>query len=322
MTRDGAPGTLAPNATASSAFDITVRVGCSLVYEVTGTALLLLNLKPRPSRRHAIVFEALTLGNNLPATAFTDSHGNAVWRVALAPGTNCFRHDAILATTSQPDNHNLVATAPLAPLDLPPSLLRYTLPSRYCDSDKLADFAWKKFGLVEHGLPRVTAISRWLHDNIEYRYMSGRPDLSAWDVLQRGYGVCRDFAHLAIALNRTFNVPARYVTGHMPDIGFPDPENHMDFHAYAEVYLGGQWFTTDPRFHVPRIGRIKVSCGLDAVDGAFSTIYGGATLTYFQVWAYQVAQGTVGVGDPLDFSKRLDNQWAVRTEMPYLVGGR
>src|ERR1022692_3459994 len=138
--------------------------------------------------------------------------------------------------------------------------------------------------------------------------------LSAWDVLQRGYGVCRDFAHLTVALNRTFNVPARYVTGHLPDIGFPDPENHMDFHAYAEVFLGGSWFTTDARFFVPRIGRITVSRGQDAVDGAFSTIYGGATLAYFQVWAYQVARGSVRVGDPLDLSLRLDNQWAVQLE--------
>jgi hypothetical protein len=131
--------------------------------------------------------------------------------------------------------------------------------------------------------------------------MSGRPDLSAWDIVQRGYGVCRDFAHVAIALNRTFNLPARYVTGHLPDIGFPDPENHMDFHAYAEVYVGGHWFTTDARFHVPRIGRITLSCGQDAVDGAFSTIYGGASLSYFQVWAYQVQRGTVGGGGPPRF---------------------
>jgi transglutaminase-like putative cysteine protease len=234
--------------------------------------------------------------------------------VKLAPGANYFRHDAIMSLSSQPDNHDMPFTTPHLPGDLPVELLRYTLPSRYCDSDKLINFAWEKFGQVEHGWPRVQAISRWIHDNIEYRYMSGRPDLSAWDVLQRGYGVCRDFAHLAIAFNRTFNVPARYVTGHLPDIGWPDPDNHMDFHAYAEVYLGGNWFTTDARFHRPRIGRIKVSCGQDAVDGAFSTIFGGATLTYFQVWAYQVARGTVGVGDPLDFTQRLDNQWIVRTD--------
>ena len=282
--------------------------------------MLLLNLKPKPNRDHAVVFEALTLGNSLPAEEFTDSHGNSVARVRLAPGMNYFRHDAIVAVSSHPDNHGLPAATPQGPAELPPAVLRYALPSRYCDSDKLGNFAWEKFGQIEHGLPRVTAISKWIHDNIEYRYLSGRADLSAWDVLQRGYGVCRDFAHLAIALNRTFNLPARYVTGHLPDIGFPDPENHMDFHAYAEVYLGGHWHTTDARFHVPRIGRIKVSCGQDAVDGAFSTIFGGATLSYFQVWAYQVARGTVGVGDPLDFSVRLDNQVVVQTEAPYAVG--
>jgi transglutaminase-like putative cysteine protease len=301
----------------SPKFDITVRVGCSLTYEVTGTAWLLLHLKPLPDRNHAVVFEALSLGHDLPAEKFTDSHGNQVYRVTLAPGTNCFRHDAIVSVSSQPDNHDLPSSVPLTPGELPTDVLRYTLPSRYCDSDKLTNFAWEKFGQVEHGLPRVTAISKWLHENIEYRYFSGRSDISAWDVLQRGFGVCRDFAHLAIALNRTFNLPARYVTGHLPDIGFPDPQNHMDFHAYAEVYLGGHWFTTDARFHVPRIGRIKVACGQDAVDGAFSTIYGGAMLSSFQVWAYQVARGTVGVGDPLDFSKRLDNQPTVLTDAPW-----
>jgi transglutaminase-like putative cysteine protease len=302
--------------TDSPRFDVTVRVGCSLAYEATGTAMLLLNLRPRPNRNHVVVFEALALGNDLPAEEFTDTHGNQVCRVRLAPGPNLFRHDAIVRVSSQPDNHDLTDRAPHAPADLPPAVLRYTLPSRYCDSDKLTDFAWAKFGAIEHGWPRVQAISQWLHDNLEYRYLSGRADLSAWDVLQRGYGVCRDFAHLAIALNRCFNVPARYVTGHLPDIGFPDPANHMDFHAYGEVYLGGEWLTTDARFHVPRIGRIKVSCGQDAVDGAFSTIYGGASLTFFEVWAYQVARGTVGVGDPLDFTQRLDNQWTVRTDPP------
>ncbi len=302
------------------AFDLTLRVGCSLSYEATGPATLLLNLKPRPNRNHAVVFEALALGDNLPSDEFTDSHGNQVFRIQLAPGTHHIRHDAIVAASSRPDNHDLPSGDPLTTADMPPEFFRYMLPSRYCDSDKLTNFAWEKFGRVEHGLPRVEAISRWIHDNIEYRYFSGRTEISAWDVIQRGYGVCRDFAHLAVALNRTFNLPARYVTGHMPDIGVPDPDNHMDFHAYAEVYVGGHWFTTDARFHVPRIGRIKISCGQDAVDGAFSTIYGGATLSYFQVWAYQVARGTVGVGDPLDFTKRLDNRTTIQTEPAYTVG--
>ena len=302
------PANIPPN------LDITVRVGCSLVYEVTGAASLLLKVNLGPNRSASVLSEALSLGDNLPAEESTDSHGNELRRLTLAPGVNCVRHDAIVAVSSKADNEDLPVTVPEAPGDLPASLLRYTLPSRYCDSDKLTDFAWEKFGHVEHGIPRVQAISLWIHQNIEYRYLSGRPDLSAWDILQRGYGVCRDFAHLAIALNRTFNLPARYVTGHLPDIGFPDPENHMDFHAYGEVYVGGTWFTTDARFHIPRIGRLRISCGLDAVDGAFSTIYGGATMTYFQVWAYQVARGSVGVGDPIDLSQRLDNERTVRSE--------
>ncbi len=293
---------------------VTVRVGCSLAYECSGRASVLLNLQPRADRNHSVIFEALSIGNDLPAKPFTDSHGNHCWQVTLAPGVNCIRHDSIVSVSALPDNAALGAATALAPDELPPEILRYTLPSRYCDSDKLTNFAWEKFGQVEHGLPRVNAISHWLHHNIEYRYSSGRPDLSAWDILQRGFGVCRDFAHLATALNRTFNIPTRYVTGHLPDIAFPDPNNHMDFHAYAEVYLGGEWFTTDARFHVPRIGRIKISCGQDAVDGAFSTIYGGASMTYFQVWAYQVARGKVNVGDPLDFTQRLDNRWDIITD--------
>lgn len=294
-------------------FDVTLRVGCQLAYQVTGAVTLLLNIRPQRDRRHLVLTESVLLGNNLPAESFMDHHGNQVYRLALAPGLHSIRHDAIVAVSSQPDNHDLVQNAPVSPADLPVDLLRYTLPSRYCDSDKLVNFAWQQFGQVPHGIERVQAISLWLKNNIEYRYMSGSPLLSAWDVLQRGYGVCRDFAHLAVALNRTFNVPARFVTGHLPDIGYPDPEEHMDFHAYAEVYLGGNWFTTDARFHVPRIGRVKMSCGFDAVDGAFSTIFGGANLSHFQVWAYQIMPGTVGIGDPIDLSRRLDNQRIVRT---------
>ncbi|MDQ8179869.1 transglutaminase family protein [Pelagicoccus sp. SDUM812005] len=298
-------------------FDITVRVGCSLAYEVAGSASLLLNLQPAESARNEVVFQALSLGNDLIDNAFVDSHGNLVHRVRLQPGSNLFRHDAIVRVSSRPDNYDLPDKTPLQPAEIPSELLRYTLPSRYCDSDKLIDFAWQNFGQVDHGWPRAQAISKWVHENIEYRYMSGQADLSAWDVLQRGFGVCRDFAHLVVALNRAFNVPTRYVTGHLPDIGFPEPDGHMDFHAYAEVYLGGHWHTIDARFNVPRIGRVKLSCGQDAVDGAFSTIFGGAALTYFDVWAYQVPRDTVGVGDPIDLSLRLDNQYlVVRDPLP------
>jgi transglutaminase-like putative cysteine protease len=170
------------------------------------------------------------------------------------------------------------------------------------------DFAWKQFGQTTHGLPRVQAICDWVHNNIEYRYLSGRSDLSAFEVIERRYGVCRDFAHAAIALCRAFNLPARYVTGHLPDIGFIDPGTPMDFHAYCEVYLGQEWLTFDPRFNVQRIGRIKVAHGADAVDGAFATIYGEAKLKHFEVWAYQVNPAEVSVGDPIDLTKRLDGK--------------
>lgn len=295
-------------------YDVTLRVGCHLEYEASAPATLLLNVQPLRQRQHLVISEDLQLGENLPAEEFVDSHGNHVYRLELQSGKHVIRHDALVRVTSKPDNHGLPDRTPLPPGLLPPEILRYTLPSRYCDSDKLTNFAWEKFGHVEHGWPRVQAISQWLHSNFRYVYMSGRPDLSAWDVLQRGFGVCRDFAHLAVALNRTFNLPCRYVTGHLPDIAYPDPENHMDFHAYAEVFLGGHWHTTDARFHVPRIGRVKMSCGMDAVDGAFSTVFGAANLSYFSVWAYQVRPGDVVIGSPLDLSRRLDNQFAVATD--------
>ncbi len=294
--------------------DISLRVGCSLIYDTTAPVVLLLNLRPMPGASHEVIEERFTFGPTESADAYIDSHGNGVQRLHLPKGRTEIRHDAVIHTTSRPDNHNFTACEPIPPAKLPPELFRYTLPSRYCDSDKLANFAWQQFGHIEHGIRRVEAISAWVHHNIEYRYGSGRPDLSAWDVLMRRHGVCRDFAHLFIALCRTFNLPARYVTGHLPDITVPDPENHMDFHAYAEVYLGNNWWTFDARFHQRRIGRVKISHGLDAVDGAFSMFYGSATLAYFQVWAYQFPRGTVHVGDPLDFTRRIDNTFALRTD--------
>ncbi|HEY0945298.1 MAG TPA: transglutaminase family protein [Opitutaceae bacterium] len=286
--------------------DITVRVGCSLVYETSQCVPLLLNVRPRLDPRQTLREEKLVLGEDLPSEEFEDSHGNIVLRLMLLPGRSEIRHDALVGVPSVPDNDELPPEPPVSLSQLPQALLRYTLPSRYCDSDKLIGFAWEKFGACEPGLPRVQAVCDWLHQNIEYRFGSGRFDLSAWDVLGRGYGVCRDFAHLTVSLCRALNLPARYVTGHLPDIAYEDPGSPMDFHAYSEVYVGGNWFTYDARYNVPRIGRVKVSCGLDAVDGAFATIYGPASLTYFEVWAYQVRAGEVSVGDPIDLSKRLD----------------
>jgi transglutaminase-like putative cysteine protease len=291
---------------------LTVRVGCAFTYQSSARVPLLLNLKPRRDPWQSLQEEKLVLGSNLPAEEFEDSHGNIVYRLTLEPGLHEIRHDAIVAVPSCADNHGFGAGPATSPAAMPPGLLRYTLPSRYCDSDKMIAFAWQKFGALPPGRAQVEAVCDWVHDNIEYRFGSGSPEISAWDVLQRGFGVCRDFAHLTIALCRALNLPTRYVTGHLPDIGYVDPGSPMDFHAYCEVYLDGRWFTYDARFNVPRIGRVKVSCGLDAVDGAFATVYGPATLTHFDVWAYQIPPGQVSVGDPIDLSIRLDGTEEVK----------
>lgn len=291
--------------------NITVRVGCKLGYNTSVPTPALFVLRPRLEGKVLVIQEKLSFGIGVPAYEFQDSHGNITYRSTLMPGLNEIRHDALVAASSLPDCQEVHGE--MVPVSrLPSEVLRYTLPSRYCDSDKLLNFAWNHFGHTNHGLERVQAICDWVHNNIEYRFGSGRPDLSASDVLERRYGVCRDFAHVAIALCRAFNLPARYVTGHLPDIGFLDPGTPMDFHAYCEVYLGQEWLTFDARYNVPRIGRIKVAHGSDAVDGAFATIYGEATPTYFEVWAYQVDPGQVSLGDPIDLSKRLDGTKTVR----------
>ncbi len=291
--------------------NLTVRVGCSLAYETSVPTSVLFVLRPRLECRVLVLQEKLSYGIGLPSYDYQDSHGNITYRSMFMPGRNDIRHDAIVAVSSLPDSRDVQAQ--MLPVgEIPCEVLRYTLPSRYCDSDKLMNFAWNQFGQIQHGLQRVQAICYWVHNNIEYRFGSGRPDLSASEVIDRRHGVCRDFAHTAIALCRAFNLPARYVTGHLPDIGYIDPGTPMDFHAYCEVYLGNEWFTFDPRFNVPRIGRVKVAHGGDAVDGAFATIYGEAKLTHFEVWAYQVNAQTVSVDDPIDLSKRLDGTETLR----------
>jgi len=291
--------------------NLTVRVGCNLVYETTVQTPVLFVLRPRLEGQVLVVQEKLSFGIGSPSYEFQDSHGNITYRSILMPGRNEIRHDALVAVSSLPDNREVPSQ--IVPVSqLPAEVLRYTLPSRYCDSDKLRDLAWQNFGQITNALQRVQTICDWVHNNIEYRFGSGRPDLSASEVIGRRYGVCRDFAHAAIALCRAFNLPARYVTGHLPDIGYIDPGTPMDFHAYFEVYLGSEWFTFDPRYNVPRIGRVKVAHGADAVDGAFATIYGEANPTHFEVWAYQVNPQQVSVGDPIDLSKRLDGKQEVR----------
>jgi transglutaminase-like putative cysteine protease len=295
----------------TSPLDLTVRVGCHIVYETSAPTAILLVLKPRHNGNQCVLQQQLNFTPELACYHFEDGHGNLTDRAVLQPGENIIHHDALVSVSSLPDNPEPTGL-PIPVYQLPPETLRYTLPSRYCDSDKLLNFAWQQFGWYENGYNRVQAICDWVHNNIEYRFGAGSSVISASEVLVQRFGVCRDFAHLAIALCRAFNIPARYVTGHLPDIGRLDPGTAMDFHAYFEVFLGHHWSTFDARFNVPRIGRVKVAQGLDAVDGAFSTIYGQVQFKWFEVWAYQVDPAIVSVGDPIDMSKRLDGTVEVR----------
>ena len=290
--------------------DLTVRVGCNLVYETSLFTPISYLLRPRRDMNCLLLQEKCQFGPYLSPHEYLDSHDNLTCRTMLVPGRNVVDMDALVAVSSKPERRD--DNVPSLPVnELPQELLRYTLPSRYCDSDKLSSFAWQQFGHIANGMQRVNAICDWVHHNIEYRFGSGSPDLSASDVVARGYGVCRDFAHVVVALCRAFSIPARYVTGHLPDIGYVDNGTPMDFHAYAEVYLG-QWYTVDARFNIPRIGRIKLGHGMDAVDGAFSTIFGAASLVHFMVWAYQVNPQGMNVGDPVDLTRRIDGTEQVR----------
>jgi transglutaminase-like putative cysteine protease len=280
---------------------ITVRVGCALAYEASKSAPILLLFRPQRNRQVVLLDEQLHLNGEASAEEFADSHGNVLFRTMLVPGRNEFRHDAIMFVPDRAENHELPEEA--VPIEqLPPEVLRYTLPSRYCESDRLYWFAQQTFGHLEPGIERVKAVCEWTHRNIEYRYGCGSGLLSACDVIARGYGVCRDFAHIMIALCRALDIPARYVAGHMPlgpAHGNDESDIGIDFHAYCEVYLGGHWHTYDPRHHRPHSGRIKIAHGMDAVDAAFATFYGDAVPLQCQVWAYQVDHCAVRIGDPV-----------------------
>jgi transglutaminase-like putative cysteine protease len=278
---------------------------------------MLLNLKPRHDVYQLVAQEMLTINPMQPANDFEDDHGNTTIRINLPAGATELVYDAIAYVPAASEDV-IHVDRPIDPENLSPALLRYTFPSRYCDSDKLQDFAWQQFGKYKHGAERVLAICDWLHHNIEYRTGSGSPDLTAFDVIERGYGVCRDFAHCGVALCRTFNLPARYVSGYVPDIACFDPGTPMDFHAYFEVFMGGRWQVFDARFNRPRTGRVRISAGYDAASCAFSTCYGAARLSWFEVWSYQVDPRDCRVGDPIDLSKRLCGTPAIRRAGPVL----
>ncbi len=174
--------------------------------------------------------------------------------------------------------------------DLPEEALVYLLGSRYCETDRLSDTAWRLFGGTPLGWPRVQAICDYVHGHIAFGYEHARNTRSALEAFHDRTGVCRDFAHLAVAFCRCMNIPARYCTGYLGDIGVP-AAGPMDFAAWFEAFLDGQWYTFDPRNHTPRIGRVLIARGRDASDVAISTTFGPNTLASFKVWTDEVPVG-------------------------------
>lgn len=220
-------------------------------------------------------------------TEFTDLFGNANRRVVLGVGDARLRYDAVVEVPDLVDD--LGEGAPQHPIEeLPGHVTHFLLPSRYCVSDLLMPTAWELFGGTAPGWSRAQAISDRVHDHLGFEYGASDPQTTAKDAWDRQRGVCRDFAHLFIAFCRAMNVPARYVFGYLPDIGVEPPDDPMDFCAWAEVYLGGRWWTFDPRNNRRRVGRVVIGRGRDAVDVAMVTSWGPATLREMEVWADQV----------------------------------
>ncbi len=215
-------------------------------------------------------------------TYYRDQFGNQCGRLVAPPGELTIRTSALVEDSGEPD---LVAPdARQHPVDeLPPETLVYLLGSRYCETDLLSNTAWQLFGPIAPGWARLQAINEFVHRHIAFGYQYGRPTKTAMDAYREGNGVCRDYAHLGVALCRAMNIPARYCTGYLGDIGVTPLPAPMDFAGWFEAYLGDRWYTCDPRNRIPRIGRVLMARGRDATDVALTNTFGANLLTGFKV---------------------------------------
>ncbi|MBB5232769.1 transglutaminase-like domain-containing protein [Deinococcus budaensis] len=273
---------------------VRVRAGFSLTFEVPYPTPMLFVVQPRErleatGTRQRIVAER-ALGAAEGIQRYTDTHGNVVWRTLAQPGEFTVGHDLIAEVTRRPD--------PVLPHlrkhrveELPDETIGYLLPSRYVDSDLVSQEAWDRFGHIQGGWAQVQAISDFLQDECVYGPGS-TSSTTARQAFDSKRAVCRDFAHMGVAFCRALNIPARYVCGYMPDIDItPDPVP-MDFHAWFEAYLDGQWRTFDARHNKPRVGRVLIAQGRDASDVAFTTTFGSARLVHMKVWADETGVDT------------------------------
>ena len=244
---------------------------------------MILTLSVHPSRRRDLLTpDKMQVQPLVAATEYLDDFGNICHVVHAPSGQFTIASDFLIEDSGAHDE--VAPDAQQISLEkLPVETLGYLLGSRYCETDRLGEFAWATFGKVPKGWPLVQAICDYVHDRITFGYAHANPTKTAYDAFQEKQGVCRDFAHLAITLCRCMNVPARYCTGYLGDIGVPLEPYPMDFSAWFEAYLGGRWYTFDARHNKPRIGRILIARGRDATDVAITTLFGPSTLVGFKV---------------------------------------
>lgn len=272
-----------------------IKIGYEIVFESPVAVPMMLMLYTHPSRADTMKKpDQLRIEPNIPVEEFIDSFGNRCGRIVAPAGRLGLWNDAMVEDSGQPDPVNWNAQQHLVP-DLPAETLQYLLSSRYCEVDLLSDIAWNLFGQTQPGWARVQAICDWIHSNIRYGYEYARPTKTAYEVYNERAGVCRDFTHIAITFCRCLNIPARYATGYLGDIGVAPLPTPMDFHAWFEVFLNGQWYAFDARHNVRRVGRVLMARGRDAVDVALTTSFGANKLVKFNVWASEVPEQELSV---------------------------
>ncbi|KMO42332.1 transglutaminase [Methylobacterium variabile] len=267
-----------------------IRTGYSIAFDTPGPTPMVLMLNVHPSRAGDLITpDTMTIDPPVPAHQFVDSFGNVCTRVTAPGGRITFSSDFLVEDSGAVDEY--APDAVQHPVqDLPDEVLPFLLGSRYCDTDKLSNTAWQLFGTTPEGWARVQAIVDYVHERIRFDYQRADATRSALDGYTQREGVCRDFAHLAITFCRCMNIPARYCTGYLGDIGVPAVPDPMDFSAWFEAYLGGRWYTFDARHNRPRIGRILMARGRDATDVAISTSFGPAWLAKFEVHTDEVTE--------------------------------
>jgi transglutaminase-like putative cysteine protease len=265
-----------------------IRVGYELTYNLPQPTPMLLTVHIHYSRAPDLVEpDHLVTTPSVPITGYRDLFGNWISRIVAPAGQIRLSGHAIVNDAGNPDPICTNAVQHTVQ-DLPEETLVFLLGSRYCETDHLSEIAWNLFGGSPLGWRRVQAICDFVHNHLRFGYEHARPTETAWEVYRERTGVCRDFAHLAITLCRCLNIPARYCTGYLGDIGVPAMDAPMDFSGWFEVYLGGQWHVFDARFNTPRIGRVLMARGRDAADVAIVTTFGPNTLTGFQVFAEEI----------------------------------